>query len=214
MKVQVIVGSSRSSRQVGTLPGWIAESLERQGTFEHVEILDLQQWALPFFDEDPTTMRTDPPYKSAVVREWNETIARADAYVVLTPEYNHGYPGVLKNAIDSVYGSFAFRNKPVGFVGYSNGPIGASRAVEKLLPVVVELEMVPLRNSVLLRSFDATAADGRPDEPLAQVALDILVDDLAWWTRLLSLGREGGELEPGVLRFLRALQTERMAVGA
>ena len=204
MLVQVIVGSSRAERQVGDLPGWAADRLVGEGHFDEVEVLDLQQWALPMFDESQGSVRLDPPYGAAAVRKWNATIAHADAYLVITPEYNHSYPGVLKNAIDSVYGSFAFRHKPIGFVGYSNGPIGASRAVEHLLPVAVELEMVPMRNTVLIRNFDTGAAAGRPADPLSHVALDILADDLAWWARLLEQGRREGQHDPGVLRFYRA----------
>lgn len=205
MLVQVVVGSSRSARQIGDLPEWVAGTLRRHGQQDFdVEVLDLQEWALPLFDESQSTLRAEPPYASPVVHEWNTTIQRADAYVFLTPEYNHSFPGVLKNAIDSVYGSFAFRNKPVGFVGYSNGPIGASRAIEHLIPVAVELEMVPLRNSVLVRNFDASAGDGRPTDPLSQVALDVLVEDLAWWARLLRSGRDAGQSEPGVMRFYKA----------
>jgi NAD(P)H-dependent FMN reductase len=62
------------------------------------------------------------------VRTWNRTIAQADAYLVVTPEYNHSVPAVLKNAIDSVFVSFAFRNKPISAVGYSGESPGASAA--------------------------------------------------------------------------------------
>ena len=87
----------------------------------------------------------DPTYSSPLVRSWNKKTAEADAYLVITPEYNHSVPAVLKNAIDSVFVSFAFRNKPVSVVGYSGGIAGGVRAIEHLAQIAVEAEMVPLR---------------------------------------------------------------------
>jgi NAD(P)H-dependent FMN reductase len=75
-------------------------------------------------------------------------VARADAYVLITPEYNHGYPAVLKNALDTVFAEWG--GKPVGFVGYG-GPGGGVRAVEQLRQVVIELDMIPLREQVMLQ---------------------------------------------------------------
>jgi NAD(P)H-dependent FMN reductase len=73
----------------------------------------------------------DPPYSKPIVKSWNNKIAEGDAYLVIMPEYNHSVPAVLKNAIDSVFVSFAFRNKPAAFVGYSVGVAAGTRAVEQ-----------------------------------------------------------------------------------
>src|SRR6202042_1407813 len=125
-----------------------------------------------------------------VVKRWNQKIAEADAYVFVTPEYNHSVPAVLKNAIDSVFVSFALRNKPAAFVGYSGGAVGGARAVEHLAHIAIEAEMVPLRNSVLIGQVQAAfGEDGNPVNPLTEAALQIALDDLSWWSTLLEEGR-------------------------
>jgi NAD(P)H-dependent FMN reductase len=69
----------------------------------------------------------DPPYSEPIFKSWNKKIAEGDAYLMITPEYDHSVPGVLKNAIDSVFVSFAFRNKPAAFIGYSVGVAAGTR---------------------------------------------------------------------------------------
>src|SRR6202034_4728476 len=105
----------------------------------------------PIFGEHMGTIGdfNDPTYSEPLVKAWNTKIKSADAYVILTPEYNHSIPGGLKNAIDTVWLSFGFRNKPVAFVGYSGGVSGAIRALEHLVHAFVETEAVPLRNAVV-----------------------------------------------------------------
>jgi NAD(P)H-dependent FMN reductase len=97
---------------------------------------------------------------------------------------------VLKNAIDSVFASHAFRNKPAAFVGYSASLAAGVRAVEHLAHIAIEAELVPLRNSVLLaRVFGAFDESGSARDPMAEVSLGILLDDLAWWAVLLQTAR-------------------------
>jgi NAD(P)H-dependent FMN reductase len=103
---------------------------------------------------------------------------------------------VLKNAIDSVFMSSGFRNKPAGFLGYAGGIVGGSRAVEHLAAIAVEAEMVPLRNAVLLAQVHGAFVDGRPANPVTDGALTILLDDLAWWGDALRTARAAGELPP------------------
>jgi NAD(P)H-dependent FMN reductase len=135
------------------------------------------------------------------VKKWNEKIAEGDAYLFVTPEYNHSVPGVLKNAIDSVFATFAFRGKPAACVGYSGG----IRAIEHLAHVAIEAEMVPLRNSVVI-PFVASAfgADGQPADPRTTAAAKILLDDLAWWATTLQHARSRGTLPPAAVRLTAA----------
>ena len=132
----------------------------------------------------------------------------ADAFIVVTPEYNHSVPGGLKNAIDSVWLSFGFRNKPVAAVGYSSSIGGGIRAIEHLAHVFVEAEAVPLRNTVVI-PFVRTAfgADGEPVNPETDIRLQVLLDDLAWWSAALDQARAAGELPPGTFRARAALAT-------
>jgi NAD(P)H-dependent FMN reductase len=202
MKLQVIVGSTRPTRAADKVAPWVVSRAALHEAFE-TEVLDLRDWQLPMFGEhlgsigDPN----DPSYSDQIVRQWNRKIAEADAYLVITPEYNHSLPGELKNAIDSVFVSFAFRNKPLAAVGYSTGLGGGIRAIEHLAQVAVEVEAAPLRSTVVLPYVDkAFTESGDPADPAAEVGLQILLDDLAWWAAALRTARAAGELVPGKVR--------------
>ena len=127
-------------------------------------------------------------YSTPVVLDWNRKIKEGDSYLVITPEYNHSIPGVLKNAIDSVFVSFGLRNKPIASVAYSGGIAGGVRAIEHLAHIAIQAELVPLRNSVVIPFVrDAFDDDGRPKNPMTDAALQIELDDLAWWSNVLQL---------------------------
>jgi NAD(P)H-dependent FMN reductase len=208
-KLQVIVGSTRPTRAVERVVPWVVTRASAHGAFQ-VEVLDLRDWPLPMFGEHAGTIGdfNDPTYSDPIVKRWNDKVREGDAYLVVTPEYNHSVPGVLKNAIDSVFISFALRNKPVAVVGYSGGIAGGIRAIEHVALIAIETEMVPLRNSVIIPYVnDAFAEDGQPTNPLTDVSLTIALDDLAWWSTALERARAAGELTPGVFRF-RALAAE------
>jgi NAD(P)H-dependent FMN reductase len=207
MKLQVIVGSTRPARASDKVVPWVLRRASAHTDFE-TELLDLRDWPLPIFGEHMGSIGdfSDPTYSDPVVRRWNKKIAEADAYLVVTPEYNHSIPGVLKNAIDSVWVSFAFRNKPLASVAYSGGIAGGVRAIEHLAHIAIEAELVPLRNSVIIPKLDtAFGEDGEPADPITDVSMGILLDDLAWWASALGQARAGGELPPGVLRLRAAL---------
>ncbi len=130
--------------------------------------------------------RDDPTYSDPMVRAWNRKVAEGDAFVFVTAEYNHSVPGELKNALDSVFVSFAFRNKPVAFVGYSGGPIAAARAVEHLAHIMIEAEAAPLRNTVLIGGVGQAFDDaGSAEQPDTDAALRVMKDDVAWWSDAL-----------------------------
>lgn len=212
-KLQIIVGSTRSTRAADLVLPWVATRASGHGAFE-VEVLDLREWPLPIFGEHMGTIGdfNDPTYSEPIVKAWNNKVKEADAFIVITPEYNHSLPGVLKNAIDSIFLSFALRNKPVAAVGYSVGIGAGIRAVEHLAQVVIEGEGVPLRSSVLI-PFVATAFDeeGEAKDLASSIWLDTMLDDLAWWSPLLAAARANGELIPGGFRFRAALAAAEAA---
>jgi NAD(P)H-dependent FMN reductase len=201
-KLQIIVGSTRPTRAAERVFPWIADEATRHGSFD-VEVLDLRDWNLPFFQEHMGTIGdfANPTYSEPTVKAWNDKLAEGDAYLIVTSEYNHSVPGQLKNAIDNVFLSFALRNKPIAFVGYSAGIAAGTRAVEHLALIAVEAEAVPLRNSVLIpfvgNAFDE---DGQPTNPATTTALSIVLDDLSWWADALSRARAEGELPPAAFR--------------
>lgn len=206
--LKLIVGSTREGRAADHVLPWLTKSLATRSDLD-VEVLDLRNWDLPMFRETFATVGDvhDPTFSTAVVKQWNNTVAEADAYLFLTPEYNHSIPAVLKNAIDSVFATFAFRNKPFGTVAYSGSIAGGTRAVEHLALIGVEAEMVPLRNNLLFpyvhEAFDEA---GDPINPKASISLDILLEDLAWWAGVLRSARDGGGPPPAFMRQM-AMQT-------
>jgi NAD(P)H-dependent FMN reductase len=212
-KLQVIVGSTRPTRTADLVVPWVVSRASAHRGFD-VEVIDLRDWPLPYFAEHMGTIGdfSDPTYSEPIVKAWNNKVKEADAYIVVTPEYNHSLPGVLKNAIDSVFVSFAFRNKPVAAVGYSSSIGAGIRAIEHLAHVVIEAEAVPLRNSVVI-PFVTSAFDerGEPLNPVANVSLDIMLDDLAWWSPILEAARAAGELIPGAFRARAAMAAAQAA---
>lgn len=206
-KLLVIVGSTRPTRAADLVLPWLTEKVSEHEAFD-AEIVDLRDWPLPIFGEHYGTLGdlSDPTYSEPIVKAWNNKIKGADAFVIVTPEYNHSVPGGLKNAIDSVWISFGFRNKPVAFVSYSAAQSGGVRAIEHLAHVFVETESVPVRNSVVIPSVgDAFDADGQPKNVVTNVAADVMLDDLAWWSAALDKARADGELQPGTFRLRAAL---------
>ncbi|GAA2574433.1 NAD(P)H-dependent oxidoreductase [Winogradskya consettensis] len=210
-KLLVIVGSTRPTRAADRVVPWVLAQAQAQEGFD-VELADLREWPLPIFGEHPGTLGdiTDPTYSDPLVRAWNKKVKESDAFLIVTPEYNHSVPAVLKNAIDSVWLSFGFRNKPVATVGYSAGIGGGIRSIEHLAQMFVETEAVPLRNATVLPFVnDAFDDQGQPVNPMTSAALKIMLDDLTWWTAALDKARAGGELVPGQLRARAALMALR-----
>ncbi len=184
IKLQIILGSTRDVRLGGTVAQWALEQAMEHKEYQ-VELVDLKDWNLPMFNasESPATGK----YSLDLVKQWSKKIASADAYIVVTPEYNHGYPGVLKNAMDYLYKEW--NNKPIAFVGYG-GAAGGSRAVEQLRQVVIELQMAPIRESVVIPNIWSAFADGKPGSDAHGKKLDALLGQLHWWAEALKSARE------------------------
>jgi NAD(P)H-dependent FMN reductase len=206
-KLLVIVGSTRPGRAADLVVPWVTSAARAHDGFD-TEVADLRDWPLPMFAEHAGTIGdiSDPTYSEPIVQAWNKRVKQADAFIVVTPEYNHSVPGGLKNAIDTVWLSYGFRNKPVAVVGYSGSIGGGIRAIEHLAHVFIEVEAVPLRNAVVI-PFVRTAfgEDGEPVNPELDIRLQVMLDDLAWWSSALEKARAAGELTPGSLRARAAL---------
>jgi len=190
MLVQVITGTTREGRFSDKVAAWVVDRLQARGDFE-VEAVDLRDHPLPFFD-GVAPARAPREYARDEVAVLGGAIDRADAFVVLTGEYNHGYPAVLKNAMDWTF--VEWRRKPVAFVGW--GGVGGARAVEQLRQVVIEFEMVPTRFAVhilpdVMRPAMVAQADAEALAALAALdpRLTMLADDLAWWAAALATAR-------------------------
>jgi NAD(P)H-dependent FMN reductase len=206
LKLQTIVGSTREGRHADAVLRWLNPVVKAHGAFDH-EVLDLRDWPLPFFQETLATIGDfkNPTYSQPIVKKWNQKVSEGDAFLFITSEYNHSIPGVLKNAIDNVFLSFAFRHKPAGMLGYSIGSAGGARAVEHLAQVGFEAEMHALRDTVLIPQVaEAFDKDGAPVGPALNASLKVMLDDLAWWGGVLKPAR-ATQLPPGNFRLRAAL---------
>lgn len=142
--LQVITASTRPGRRGAAVAEWIRQVAVAHQGFE-VETVDLLQQALPLLDEPnhPSLQTYTQPHTLA----WSRRVARADAFVIVLPEYNHSYPAALKNALDYLFVEWA--DKPVGMVSYGGVSAGL-RAAGALKPVLLALRMVPILVAVAI----------------------------------------------------------------
>jgi NAD(P)H-dependent FMN reductase len=188
-RIHVILGTDREGRFSAKAAAWLTDRLGGRSDLD-AEFVDLRDYPLPFYDQPVPPAYGHRDYPPDVSR-WASKVEEADGFVIVTAEYNHGYPAVLKNALDHAFPEF--NRKPVAFVGYGN--VGGARAIEQLRLVTVELEMAPLRHAVhilpdimrpVLQAEDAFDLElFAPLDP----RLDRLVDDLLWWTAALGRAR-------------------------
>jgi NAD(P)H-dependent FMN reductase len=139
LNIKLIVGSTRANRFSEKPAQWIHDLAAARPEIE-LERLDLRDYPLPFFEEPlPPGFARDNYTNPAIIR-WREKVREADGFIICTPEYNHGYPAILKNALDTVY--HAWSRKAVAFVSW--GGAGGTRGVEQLRLVTIELDMAPI----------------------------------------------------------------------
>jgi NAD(P)H-dependent FMN reductase len=187
LKVKVIIGSTRQGRFSDKPAAWIAGLAKQRQEFE-VELLDLRDHPLPFYDDAmPPSMVKDGAYANPEVKKWAEKIGEADAFIIVTPEYNRGPAAVLKNALDSV--SREWNNKPVAFVAH--GSTLGVRAIEQLRMNAIELRMAPTRDIVALPGSWTFADGGTKDGAFAEhdAAGNTMLDTLTWWAQALKVAR-------------------------
>jgi NAD(P)H-dependent FMN reductase len=179
LNIAVIVGSTRQGRFGPVVAEWFAAEARTRPDLE-VDLVDLAEVELPAVHPNRPVPELDA---------WLARVDRADGFVVVTPEYNHGYPASLKHAIDLAYDEW--RAKPVAFVSYG-GMAGGLRAVEQLRQVFAELHATTVRDTVSFHmahgAFDR--ASGRPLEPEGcTAAAKVLLNQLAWWAWALRRAR-------------------------
>jgi NADPH-dependent FMN reductase len=169
-------------------------------------VLVVRDWPLPMFADTSARSATSmtPPTRTRSCGGGTARSKEPNAYLVITPEYKRSVPGVLKNACDSVWVSFAFGNKPVVAVGYSGGIAGGVWAIEHVAQIGIEAELVPLRAAVVISQVSiAFDDDGRPVNPVTDISLRIALDDLAWLSRPSSR-RGPAASSPAVFRIQAA----------
>ncbi|MEV0690600.1 NAD(P)H-dependent oxidoreductase [Streptomyces sp. NPDC050388] len=178
LRVVVLTGSTREGRFAPVVADWFLRFAAQRGDLE-LDPVDLAEHPLP-------DVVSAVPHPEAA--EVTERLAAADAFVVITPEYNHSFPAPLKNAIDLHFTQW--QAKPVGFVSYG-GLAGGLRAVEQLRLVFAELHSVTVRDTVSFHNaWENFAEDGSPLRPeIPEGAGKAMLDQLTWWGRTLRAGR-------------------------
>jgi NAD(P)H-dependent FMN reductase len=178
MKLMVIFGSSRQARKGGVVADWVHRHAEQDSRLE-VDYVDLQNLNLPFFDEplSPFSMaRQGQEYIHPEGKAWAGRVAKCEGVIIVTPEYNHGYPAVLKNALDWVGPEWV--DKPVAFVSYG-GISGGTRVVEQLRTVTIELGLIQVANPIHFVFFEQAFNDaGEPNRGSTNDQLKKMFDEL------------------------------------
>jgi NAD(P)H-dependent FMN reductase len=181
-KLYVIAVSTRPNRAGFPLAQWMFERAKAHGGFD-VELVDLRDAGLPLFDE-PNHPRLRQ-YVHEHTKRWSAKIEAADAFIFVTPEYNHAAPPSLINALDYLVHEWA--HKPAGFVSYG-GPAGGTRAVQMVKPMLGALKMVAMPESVMVPLF-ARSVDARgvftPSE-MQESHAKMMLDALAKWIPALA----------------------------
>jgi NAD(P)H-dependent FMN reductase len=185
-RIGIVMSTTREGRFGDKPATWIRDLAAARGDLA-VEIIDLRDYKMRFFDEPASPLYAPP--KDEAARRWGQKVAALDGFIFVTAEYNRGAPAVLKNALDYAYKEF--NRKPAAFVGY--GGVGGTRAVEQLRLTCIELQMAPTRSGVHIGGADfigmlmqgKTFADMPHLEPTAVTMLD----ELVWWSHALKAAR-------------------------
>ena len=153
--IATICGSVRKNRRSIWPARYVHEKIKDAG--HNSTLVDFLELPLPFVDSDPNPGNLDKKYPYENVQKWSAIADSVDGFIIVTPEYNHGYPAVLKNALDWLYPEFS--NKPVGLVGVSDGPSGGLRAVEQLRPIMANFGMYDIQQAVGVRTVQDAFSD-------------------------------------------------------
>ena len=184
LRIAIIIGSTRPGRNGEAVAKWVYEIAQRRGDAKF-ELVDIKDFNLPLLDEPMPPMMGH--YTHQHTKDWSAKIASFDAYVFVTPEYNHGTSGALKNAIDYLYKEWV--NKAAGFVGY--GAASGARAVENLRLVMGELQVADVRAQVglsLLTDFEKFSIF--TPAPQHEKSVNAMLDQVIAWGGALKTLRE------------------------
>lgn len=180
LSIPILLGTNRRDRSSEQVAKWVYSKMQAREDIESV-YFDVRDFDLPQ-DHYGTEIGGDFP-------EWRDAVIKADGLVLVTPEYNHGYPGVLKSVLDLLLKEYI--HKAVAFVSVSAGPWGGTRVCEALLPVVRELGLAATFTDLQFPSVRSKFDDdGNLVDPAYEKRVKGFLDELAWMSRTLRWGRE------------------------
>jgi len=185
--IGIILASVREGRRGEAFAHWLHKLAAARGDFD-AQLVDLREWPLPAYTSKLSPTMVEPTYAAdSLEGRWVALVRGLDGFVVVTPEYNHGYPGHLKNAFDALYP--AWNHKPIAFLSYGGFAAGA-RAAEQLSLVAIEARMVPVRDQVNLRLIGLAADEhGAPSEEIYGKRAHAMLEELAWLAKVLRDAR-------------------------
>lgn len=185
-KLHVIICSTRPGRIGASVARWFHEFAIQHGEFD-AQLIDLADFKLPVYDEPVHPAMQD--YKHEHTKKWSASVAAADAYIFVTPEYNYSPPPSLVNALDYVYREWNY--KPCGFVSYG-GVSGGLRAVQAVKPQITTLKMMPMVEGVMIPMAAGQIDDEgqfQSNELIDKSAVTLL-KELRFWTDGFTAMRE------------------------
>lgn len=191
MKLAVITGATRPGRATPKQSQWIVKTAQKLDDTQ-VEHVDLKDYPLPFFNEAISPRYNPDRTPDAAVQKWLDKIGSFDAYVFVTPEYNHSIPGELKNVFD--YMTWELKHKPAAVA--SHGTVGGARAAMQLKEVLSEGQAVVIPKFSAVHGMSdiiddegnlAAEAAANPYGPQGQ--LDALLEELKWYSDALAAAR-------------------------
>jgi len=181
--IPIILGSTREGRQSPKAAKFLFKRLRQNGKIE-TEILDLLEYNFPIMEERLRFNDNPPPR----LREFADKIARSDALVIVSPEYNFGYPGVLKNALDYLLPEY--QRKPLAFVTVSAGSFGGLNCLAQLRQVAIGMGALPIPVSMPVpRVQDAFDDDGNPKDAAYEKRAQNFIGELLWYTEAIAAQR-------------------------
>ncbi len=177
--IPILLGTSRQGRRSEMVAKWLHSQMEARDDIE-TQMFDVRDFNMPLDDYGTGLAQKFP--------EWRDSIIRADGLVLVTPEYNHSFPGTLKSVLDILLKEYI--HKAVGFVGVSAGPWGGTRVIESMVPMVREMGLVPtftdLNFPKVQTKFDES---GNIADEKYEKLVKAFLDELSWMARTLRWGR-------------------------
>ena len=182
--IALIVGATRPTRFADAPAQWMLKQAQARDDLT-VELVDLRDYPLPFFDEMATNKWM--PSKGAEAIRWQKKLAEFDGFIFVVSEYNHSISAALKNALDQAYVEWG--KKPMSAIAY--GSMGGARALEHLRMIAVELDMVPVHGAVHIGGADMFRVHpmGGGDGDISKIEASLLpgakamMDDIVWWAK-------------------------------
>jgi NAD(P)H-dependent FMN reductase len=188
LNIPIILGSVREGRKSEAPARYILEKVIAAGHTS--QLVDFKELELPFYNGSTVpVVYFKNGYPNVNAQKWSDIARAADAFIIVSPEYNHGYPAVLKNALD--WGYLEFEKKAFGLIGVSNGTTGGARMIENLRPIIENFGAVAMRETIMIGPVEKYFDDaGKLINSDLDKKIEGLLKSLTWWAEALKNSRQ------------------------